>query len=187
MIDDRMRTVLDRMEQFNKEHHETALAIPPDEGLFLHMQVLIAKPKRILELGMSTGYSTVRLAGAARTYGGGVETVEFDKKKIEIARKNFSEAGVEDAITILNDDANAVVDNLKGDVDFVFMDTEKEEYLRQFKAYWPHIVSGGAVYADNAVDLADKMADYFAHVKQLSDGLSVTNPIGNGLEITLKL
>ena len=83
MIDIKMRKALERMEVFNIENHETALAIPPDEGLFLHMQVLIAKPKRILELGMSTGYSTTWLAGAARTYGGRVETVEFDKKKIE--------------------------------------------------------------------------------------------------------
>ena len=187
MIDEKMRAVLDQMEQFNKENHETALAIPADEGLFLHMQVLIAQPKRILELGMSTGYSTVWLAGAARTYGGKVETVEFDKKKIEIASKNFSEAGVEGAITIINDDANAVVDNLEGEIDFVFMDTEKQEYLRQFKAFWPHLTKGGTVYADNAVDLADKMGDYFDHVKNRSDALSVTNPIGNGLEITLKL
>jgi predicted O-methyltransferase YrrM len=186
MLNSTLRELLAEMEVYNHEHSE-ALAIPHDEGLFLHMQVLMLRPERIIELGTSTGYSTVWLGSAAAGYGGRVETVEFDPDKIALAQRNIGKAGLNDTVTIHRADANEFVGDLTGVIDMVFMDTEKREYLSQFKRYWPLLRSGGAVYADNAVDLRDDMMDYLEHVKGLPDALSVTDPIGNGVEITLKL
>jgi predicted O-methyltransferase YrrM len=185
MLNEQLEALLAEMEQYNRTH-EDSLAVPREEGLFLHLQVLMHKPARIVELGTSTGYSTVWLAGAAASYGGRVETVEFDENKIGIASENFVKAGLEDTITVYQADANEFVRNLGGKVDFIFMDTEKAEYLSQFKQFFPQVSSGGVVFADNAVDLADDMADYLKYVKSMRGAYSVTVPIGNGLEMTFK-
>jgi len=186
MLDERIGELLVQMERYSAEH-EGIHAVPREEGRFLHMLVRLAQPRRVLELGTSSGYSTIWLATAARRWGARVETVEFDPAKIELARSNFERAGLEGIITVHQADANRFLAELQGPLDFVFMDTEKEEYLSQFRALWPNVERGGVVAADNAVDLAANMRDFLGHVKALEGALSVTVPIGNGLELTYRL
>lgn len=52
--------------------------ISPEVGRFLHTLVLAAKPRAILEIGTSGGYSTIWLATAARVINGHVTTLEID-------------------------------------------------------------------------------------------------------------
>lgn len=186
MLDAALLRHLHEMDAWNRENHRRALAIPFDEGIFLHQLVLLRRPARILELGTSTGFSTLWLASAAAMYGGRVETVELDPGKIALARGHFQRAGLQGTIEQISADANEFVRDLSGSYGFVFMDTEKADYLPQFSAFWPRVEPGGAVAADNAIDLADHMRDYFAHVKSLRGALSVTVPIGNGVELTLR-
>ncbi len=49
---------------------ERSLPIGEEAGAFLNLLVKALKPKRLLELGTSNGYSTVWLAEAARAIGG---------------------------------------------------------------------------------------------------------------------
>jgi len=186
MMDPALHDLLLEMERYSREH-EGVYAIPRDEALFLNILVKLQRPRRILELGTSSGYSTIWLATAAASYGGCVETVEYDPDKVALASENFRRAGLVDVITIHRADANEFLKSLRGPLDFVFMDTEKEEYLSQFKLFYPRLVRGSLVAADNAVDLADNMREYLEYVKQLPDAQSVTVPIGNGVELTYKL
>ena len=98
----------------------------------------------------------------------------------------FEQAGLEETVFVHEADANEYLDNLKRQISFVFMDTEKEEYLSQFRKVYPKLESGGVLLADNAVDLADHMADFLGHVKALESAQSVTVPIGNGVEMVYK-
>jgi caffeoyl-CoA O-methyltransferase len=179
-------TLLGEMEEYSRTH-DAVYAVPREEGIFLNMLVRLQKPKRILELGTSSGYSTIWLALAAAHNGGRIETVEFDPAKVKLAAYNIGRAGLTDVITIHQADANEFLATMRDQVDFVFMDTEKGEYLRQFKLLFPRLAGGGLVAADNAVDLAENMQDYLEYVKSHPGLQSVTVPVGNGLELTYRL
>lgn len=186
MLDTGLLKLLEGMKKYSEER-DNIFAIPAEEGKFLHLLVMMMRPERILELGTSSGYSTIWLASAAATYGGLVETVENDKQKIKLALSNFSKAELFDTITLHHADANEFVTSYQAALNMVFMDTAKNDYLHQFKHFFPKLSQGGVVLADNAVDLADKMQDYLVHVKNLEGAMSVTVPIGNGVEMTYKL
>ena len=72
--------------------------VPYQDGKILYDLVLKGTFKNILEIGTSSGHSTIWLAWAASKTGGMVTTVEIDKGRHEIARKNFKKAGVESYI-----------------------------------------------------------------------------------------
>lgn len=170
-----------------EEHSErsaNAWSIPREEARLLHLLLLAQKPKTILEIGTSTGYSTVWFALAARECGGKVFTIEYDPKKVEIARKNFTDAGVAKTITILEGDANKILTKWKKPIDFAFLDGVKAEYLRHFKWIFPHMGSGGIIAADNAGDFSEEMKGYLKHVRGNADLFSTFVPIGNGVELT---
>ncbi len=66
---------------------ELLLPVGEDVGAFLHALIIAKKPKRILELGTSYGYSTLVMADAARAVGATVITMELaDYKQILCAR-----------------------------------------------------------------------------------------------------
>jgi caffeoyl-CoA O-methyltransferase len=186
LIDEKLNNLLREMEAYSLDHLGIN-AVPHEEGLFLNMLVRLTRAQRVLELGTSSGYSTIWLATAAAANGGTVDTVELDAAKVALASGNIWRAGLEEVIRIHHTDAVAFLETLEGPVDFVFMDTEKEDYLRHFKLVFPKLAKGGLLAADNAVDLADQMRDFLHYVKHLEGAQSVTVDIGNGLELTNKL
>lgn len=50
--------------------------IEPESALFLAMQIRVQQSKKILEIGTSTGYSTLWLANAAQETQGQITTLE---------------------------------------------------------------------------------------------------------------
>jgi hypothetical protein len=69
-------------------------AITPDVGQLLLTLALAVDARRIVEVGTSSGYSTLWLALAAQRNGGRVTTFEIDPAKVALATSTFSEAGV---------------------------------------------------------------------------------------------
>ena len=54
----------------------------------------------MLEIGMSTGYSTIWCAEAIHEQSGKIITVEQNPSKIKRAKENFQKAGIADIIAI---------------------------------------------------------------------------------------
>lgn len=173
------------MERYGREH-EGVWSIPRDEAEFLHLLLLARKPKFILEVGTSIGYSGTWFALAAKNYGGRVATIEIDGEKVKMAGKNFISAGVQDAIELIPGDANSVLKNFGKKVGFLFLDGVKEEYLRHLKLIERRLPGGALVVADNAGDFAHAMSDYLRYVRTSGKYLSAFVPMGNGVEITYK-
>ena len=76
MIDEAARRVMDRLEAQDaaeREHgtprSERLRQISPEVGRFLHTVVLARRPRTIVEIGTSGGYSTIWLSLAARAIG----------------------------------------------------------------------------------------------------------------------
>ena len=101
MIDARARAVLDELERHDARERqqgtpraERLRQVTPDVGRFLHTLVLAARPRTIVEIGTSGGYSTIWLATAARATGGSLVTLEIDPVKVRTARESLADAGV---------------------------------------------------------------------------------------------
>ncbi len=70
----------------------------PDTSQLLHIMIQASGCKRIVELGVAHGYSTIWLAHAARITGGRVTSLEINPRALDIARKNLDEAGLADYV-----------------------------------------------------------------------------------------
>ncbi|MGI0003390.1 MAG: O-methyltransferase, partial [Nitrosopumilaceae archaeon] len=156
------------------------------------------KAKKILEIGLSTGYSTLWFADAV-IYNtkkperqNAITTIEQSQYKIQIAKKNFEEASVSEIIDIKEGTAKDILSDLskkfekRQDLfDFVFIDADKENSIEYFETCLPMVKKGGIIAADNILDSND-MKKYAKYTQKKPDVVSVTVPIGWGEEITFK-
>jgi caffeoyl-CoA O-methyltransferase len=127
----------------------TDLNVPYKDGEILYDLVIKGNFKNILEIGTSTGHSTIWLAWAASRTGGKVTTIEIDKGRYETALVNFRKAGVAAYIDARLADAHELVPMLEGPFDFVFCDADKEWYLKYFLDLAPKISMNGCFTAHN--------------------------------------
>lgn len=152
----------------------------------LYSLVLEHKPKHILEVGMSQGYSTIWLAEAAESYGGKVTTIEIEESKIATARNYFDQLGFEKTIRIIHGNACEVLREWHEPVDFLFLDAVKREYVICLELLDPHIPSGGIVVADDVVEWRRKLDDFFAYIAEGARYHGETLPLGHGVYIAQK-
>jgi predicted O-methyltransferase YrrM len=142
------------------------LNVPYQDGGVLHDLAVRLGAKRILEVGTSTGHSTIWLAWAAAKTGGKVVTIEIDRGRHERALANFERAGVAQYVDARLGDAHALVKTLPGPWDLVFQDADKEWYLQYFLDLDPKMAPGGCYTAHNvARPTARAVREFLARVR----------------------
>jgi predicted O-methyltransferase YrrM len=173
------------------------LAITKDTGVFYNILLKTHKPKKILEIGTSFGYSTLWFADAIIGKNSKIITIEQNPKKINLAQKNFSKAGVSQMIEIKAGMAKDVLLELKKSLrsnpknyfDFVFIDADKEEYSFYFDICLSMLKKDGIIAADNILfptQFKKYIKKYLNHIHKISSVESITIPVGNGQEISFK-
>ena len=191
MLDDRVRSVLQRLEAEDARDDEAgkptggrSLAIAPTSGALL-VALCAGRPAcRVLEIGGSRGYSTIWLASAVRPLAGRVTSLEADPAKLAVSAANVADAGLGDFVEILAGDAFETLPPLAGPFDVVFLDAWKDDYEALFALARTKLVPGSVVAADNVVSHASTLGAYSA-ARQADPALvSVTVPLDNGLEVT---
>jgi predicted O-methyltransferase YrrM len=133
------------------------ISVPKWVGKLLKIITLISKPKRILEIGTLTGYSTLWIAYGAPF--AEIITIEHDPKHAEIARNNF--LGAQQKITLLEGNAlsllQEMIDKKVEPFDLVFLDANKDCY----PTYLPLILNltkkGSLLLSDNLIPREDKI------------------------------
>ena len=190
MLDDRVRAVLTRLEQEDDAEQgaglppaERSLAVGRESGRLLFALVAPNAGCEVLEIGGSRGYSAIWLAAAARILGGRVVSLEQEPVKIEAWRRNIAEAGLEEWAELVEGDARDTLAKVGGSFDVVFIDAWKDDYEWYFAEARTKLEPGGVVVADN-VGTSETVKAY-AQARQADPTVvSVTVPIGNGLEVT---
>jgi predicted O-methyltransferase YrrM len=125
--------------------------VPYEDGRVLYDLVVRQGAKRILEIGTSTGHSTIWLAWAASKTGGKVTTIEIDRARHAQALRNFQDAGVAHLIDARLGDGHDLVKTLPGPWDFVFQDADKEWYLQYYLDLAPKLSPRGCYTAHNVL------------------------------------
>ncbi len=131
-----------------------------EKGAILDRAAHRCEPHRLLELGTYCGYSAMRIVRAMPA-DAHLWTIEFSASNADVARRIWAHAGVADRVTVVvgsigdgGETMAALRDGhgfVAGDLDFVFIDHNKDVYLPDLKrlmgAGWLH--PGSVVVADN--------------------------------------
>jgi caffeoyl-CoA O-methyltransferase len=134
--------------------------IGPLVAELLYVLVRATGAVSVLELGTASGYSGIYLARAVAENGGRLVTVEWSAEMAKGARKNFQKAGVLDVVDIMTGNAQVILERLRGPFDFVFLDIDKEFYVRVLPRLHTVMKKRGLMVADN---VGFKDADAFNH------------------------
>ncbi len=108
------------------------LNVPYQDGQVLFDLIVQNGYKSALEIGTSTGHSTIWLAWALSKTGGKLITVDIDQRRLELAKDNLKKAGLLEFVDIRHADAHQLVKDLPGPFDFVFSDADKGWYTQYF-------------------------------------------------------
>ena len=121
----------------------------PVVGELLHILAGAVKARRILELGTATGYSAIYLAKACEKFDGCVVTLENDSAMAARAQRNLQKAGIAHLVEIRVKDALEALSQMEEMFDYIFMDIEKQDYIRALPDCERLLVKGGLLVADN--------------------------------------
>jgi caffeoyl-CoA O-methyltransferase len=120
------------------------------EGRLLRMLVEISGARRALEIGMFTGYSGLMIASGLPD-DGELVTCDVDPKAEQIARRYFAKSPHGRKIRIRMGPALETIRTLKGPIDFVFIDADKQNYTAYYDAVLPLLSPLGLIVVDNVL------------------------------------
>lgn len=168
------------------------------QGKFLEMVCHMLQPKRILEIGTFTGYSTIAMAqglsNSALIY-----TIEVNKEMENFIREFLDKSGMESKVRLMMGNALEIIPTLDETFDLVFIDADKEQYVDYYKLSKEKLRPGGFILADNVIwsgkvlkssSKADKetqgIKDFNEYVKNDPDVEQVMLSIRDGLLLIRK-
>ena len=164
-------------------------------GNFLCHLIKLCQAKRILEIGMFTGYSAASMVRALPS-NGTIDTCEFMEQHIITAKKLFKNSKYFDMITMHEGPALESLKKFKKKFDFIFIDADKMNYLNYYLECIQLVKKGGIIVLDNMLwsgevlnpkDKQSKMLRETGEYIQNDDSVSnFLAPIRDGLMICIK-
>ncbi len=186
-LDSKVKTFLN-----NQKNNWRDMNVPASDGQLLYDIIVGKGYTDALEIGTSTGHSSIWIAWALSKTGGKLITIEIDESRHKEALANFRETGLSEYIDARLADAHELVNELKGPFDFVFSDADKDWYTNYFKAVDPKLESGGCFTAHNVRPPGSGrrgMAgaqEYLKYVQSLDNYTTTVDSSGSGLAISYK-
>ena len=169
------------------------------QGNFLAIISKLIKPFNVLEIGTYTGYSTLCIAEGINP-GGMIHTIDKNEELLQIQNKYFEKSGLRNQIKQYTGDALAIIPKLKFDFDMVFLDADKENYIKYLELISPILKPGGVLLTDNVLwhgkilessENQDRVTRLIVNFnKKILEDKSLKTvmlPIRDGISLTLKL
>ena len=158
--------------------------VPATDGKLLYDIIMENKYKSAVEIGTSTGHSSIWIAWALSKTGGKLITFEIDERRYKEALSNFEKAGLSNYIDARLGDAHELVAKLNEPIDFVFSDADKDWYTNYFKALDPRLVVGGCFTAHN-IEMSGAR-EFYKYISNLPNYKTMVDNRGAGMSISYK-
>ena len=189
---------ISEIKEYAKENN---VPIMQDEGIdFICNYIKNNNIKSILEIGSAIGYSAIRFASIDTKIK--VTTIERDKDRYDLAVININNLGLENQITIYNDDA--LIFDLKDKYDLIFIDAAKSQYIKFFEKYKNNLNKEGVIISDNLSfhgmvehpelthnrntrQLVGKIKKYIDFLKDNKEFKTTFYELGDGVSISKKI
>ena len=211
IIDERMAVFIDSLDRGNTpfldeiERYALENRVPvirKSMQSLLKFLLAMTKPGAILEVGTAIGFSALLMC----EYGPAdcrVTTIEKYDKRIPVARENFKRAGRTEQITLLEGDAAALLKELEGSFEMIFMDAAKGQYIHFLPEVLRLLAPGGLLVSDNVLQEGDiiqsryavtrrnrtihtRMREYLYCLKQHPELETAVLPVGDGVTLSVK-
>ena len=193
-----MNDVIKEMERFAEANNVPI--IEPESILFIKKYIKLNDVKKILEIGTAIGYSAILMASTKEDVE--VTTIERDDKRYREAVKNVNEAGLDNRIEVVFNDALDV--NLAGyKYDLIFIDAAKSQLIKYFEKFQNYLNPGGVIITDNIKfhglveekekiesknvrQLVDKIEDYKEYLTNNDEFITKFYDVGDGLAVSFR-
>ncbi|MDP6495535.1 MAG: DUF1442 domain-containing protein, partial [Dehalococcoidia bacterium] len=142
--------------------------------------------RRLVEIGVSHGYSSLWLAHAARLTGGRLTSLEISASNVKIARQNLEEAGLSDLVEIVLGDAREILRTVHGPLDFVLLDSWDDTYVECLEIIVPLLRPGGLLVTDNVTPREPSISSFVRALEDHPLMETVNVPIGRDIQVSAK-
>jgi predicted O-methyltransferase YrrM len=193
---------LQKLRAQNQEYPQGHMQICPEQGQFMGLLLRLMGAKRVLEVGVFTGYSSIAMA-LALPADGYLLACDISEAATDVARGYWQEAGVAEKIDLhlgpaLDTLRNLVATGAGETFDFAFIDADKANYPNYYELCLQLVRPGGAIGIDNVLwygkvadpTVTDSRTEILRQLNRAihqDDRVEISMlPIGDGLTIARK-
>jgi predicted O-methyltransferase YrrM len=194
--------VLARLRQEMAEHPMQRFQIPPEQGQLFRVLVRMTGARRIIEIGVFTGYSSIAMA-LAMPPDGRIVAIDISDEYTQTARRYWQEARVAEKIDLRLGEGHDMLDRMiasgeSGNYDMAFIDADKTGYAGYYERCLRLLRPGGLIALDNMLSrgrvmdagatepdiLALQKMNEFIHQDDRVEAFLL--PLGDGLTLAVK-
>ena len=147
-------TILQQLRETTAQMEDAVMQVSPEQAQFMRLLIQLMGAKRILELGVFTGYSTLSMA-LAIPEDGRIVACDVSDEWTQIARRYWKEAGVEHKIDLRLAPATETLEKLRQTesqpFDLIFLDADKENYGIYYESCIELLRPNGLLLIDNTL------------------------------------
>ncbi|MEC3033198.1 class I SAM-dependent methyltransferase, partial [Bacillus thuringiensis] len=138
-----------------------------DMGKFLSILRKGCKEKKSLQRGTSKVYYTLWSDMGVQQTKAKLTTVELSSERVGEALVNFEKANLLQRIDIHNQEAGAFLDSqLNHSFDFIFLDSERTQYMWWFEHIKRMLQPKGFLVVDNATSHASELGEFIKMIEE---------------------
>lgn len=146
--------LLAELREETARHPMAQMQIAPEQGQFMQLLVQMLGAKRIIEVGVFTGYSSLAMA-MVLPEDGEILACDISEEWTAVAQRYWQRAGQADRIRLVlapaQDTLQAEIDRGAAAYDFAFIDADKAGYAGYYEACLQLMRPGGVIAVDNVL------------------------------------
>lgn len=192
-----------RLREETASHPKAIMQITPAQGELLALLTRAIGARKVLEVGVFTGYSSLRVA-LAMPADGRLIACDISEEYTSVARRYWQEAGVAGKIELHIAPAVETLNKLieaghEGSFDFVFIDADKPSYKHYYEAGVKLVRTGGLIALDNMLQSGsvvnpEDQSENTVAIREMNDRIAADQrvlaallPVADGLTLAVKL